>query len=774
MALNLLNSYGKRGATYNLLTRQADVIDTDYLSKYFVVSELSTKFTAGRNGFSFNGSIFLKAGSEVLIECIDSSGQNLFVEMALSTNSSARTYPYKEATAFIFSIHVYNDISDGVGRLFLYGTLNDGRTVKWSRNITVDKSLQNNSKVRFYNRPTLEVDSIQVPVLNTSIAETLKNSITFNALAHGLAVIPPKDTNLPTVNRRNIDVDYRLIVDSPVISGSTPDFQSINSQMLNSIVVVKPNTIQAPLTSLSISPPASTQSYVISKILNNNTLDIIDPYFFSDGLGNQIVTNINTAEISITYPYISYNTATASYLQTNLNGQLITIYQSYADVVYRNIRTFTGFLARHKVYRRSLLSNADFSIVADEPLFINEILKDNLTQNKFYELLGKFYNQNHIDHYWFTSSNNIKLVNRPDDFIDSMQITSSTYSTLTGNDYVMVKNDSVNSNKNAIYIPFDSAQFSLTSGSSYDSNFMELKSNVQYIFQVSSVIVKDSNEIESKIEFYFTSSISEASQDLNFTSKYGIKLATLLANQPGSKRVFDDVIFFYTPPADLFGTLVIVPYKCQPYIKDLSFRVYGDFGFSPDVFISRIPWPINVASETFQIKAELFDINHNLVYSDLQTVQNFDPSGSTLTPFIPGSPVQPGTFDQFISGNLFVSKSAFIETGNIVIQLGNLFIPHMGTQPRTNLISASRFVSVREDAAAAGELVINPIVDIGHDDRYVFISTGSLGVNTINPSTMTSNPVARKNSIASQYESQFGGHIYFNGTTKVEERPNSY
>jgi hypothetical protein len=46
-------------------------------------------------------------------------------------------------------------------------------------------------------------------------------------------------------------------------------------------------------------------------------------------------------------------------------------------------------------------------------------------------------------------------------------------------------------------------------------------------------------------------------------------------------------------------------------------RVYGDDGFSPDVFISRIPWPISVANETYQIKSELFDINHQLVYSDL-------------------------------------------------------------------------------------------------------------------------------------------------------------
>ncbi len=774
MALNLIDSFGKSGVSYGLLTSSADVIDTDYASKYFIVSELSPKFTAGRNALAFNGSIFLKPGSEVLIECLDASGANLFVEMALSTNSSARTFPYKEATAFVFSIHVYGDTTDGVGRLILYGTLNDGRTVKWSRNITIDKSLQNSSKVRFYNRPILEVDSVEVPVLSANTAAGLNTSVTFTGTVHGSAVIPPKDTNLPTVNRRNLDVDYRLIVDSPPISSSALDINAINSQMLNAIVQVSPITVQAPLSTTSIPATPSTQSYIISNIFNNNTLNIIDPFFVTDTLGNQIVTNIDDANISITYPYITYNNASASYLQTNINGQLITIEQSYADLIYRNIRTFTGFLARHKVYRKSLLSNADFSVIADEPLFVNEILMDNLTQNKFFDLLGKFYNQQHINHYWFTSSNNISLVHTQSDFIDSMQIQSPIFQTLTGSDYAIVKNDSVGNDRDAVYIPFDDAQFSATSGSAYDSNFMALKANVQYIFQVSSVVVKDPGELAAEVDFYFTSSVSAAAQDPNFTPNFGIKIATLLANQAGSRRIFDGVIFFYTPPADLYGTLVIVPKKCQPFLKDMSFRVYGDSGFSPDVFVSRIPWPISVAGETFQIKSELFDINHNLVYSDLQTVQNFDPSGSTLVPFIPGGNTQPGTFDQFISGSLFVSKSAFIETGNIVVEVGNIFIPNLGTQPRNNLISASRFVSVREDSAFAGELVINPVVDIGHDNNYVFVATGSLGANTINSTVMTANPVLRKNAIASNYAAQFGGHIYFNGSTKVEERPNSY
>lgn len=766
MALNLLNSFGKRGVSYGLLTTQVDVIDTDYLSKYFVVSEFSPTFTAGRNSFSFNGSPLLKPGSEVLIECLDSAGNNLFIEMGLSTNAAAKTYPYKEATAFVFGIHVYNDTADGVGKLILYGTLNDDRSVKWTRNITIDKTLSNSSKIRFYNRPTIGVEPIQVPVLSTGLATALQSSFTFTGYAHAIALNPPKDTNLPTVNRRNIDIDYRLAVDSPFIDRTTPSGDSVNSQMVGSIVNVSPLVIQAPLSTTEIVPFPQTQSFIVMDVTDNKTIKLIDPYFYSDGRGNKVVTNIVSSSFSVEYPYIAYNTSTSSYLQTNINGNLITIYDSYADVVYRNIRTFTGFLARHKVYRKSLYSNADFSIVADEPLFVNEKLIDNLTQNKFYDKLGKFYNQDHIRRYWFTSSIALSMIHTPDKYIDSVFISSPIYQTLTGSDYLMVKNDSVTSQRNATYVPFNEAEFNATSGSSYDSNFIDLKSNVQYLLQISAVVEKADLETEARLDVYFTSSVVGATQDTNFTSKFGIKLASLEANIVGPRKIFDDIVGFYTPPIDLYGTLVIVPYKCQAYIKNMSFRVYGDDGFSPDVFVSRIPWPISVANETYQIKAELFDINHKLVYSDLNIIQNFDPSGSTLVPYIPGTGiVQPGTLDVFVSGSLYVSKSIFVLDENIIVQQGNIFIPNILPRPEDVRITQSRVMAVRGDNV--GELAYTTIVDATSDNQHIRITNGPLSLSS------TASLISRY-SLASIYNSQAGGHIYYVAGVKNEERPTGY
>lgn len=751
--LNLLDSFGKRGVSYGLATKQADVTDSDFLSRYFVLSEFSPTFTAGKNAVAVNGSAYLQGGSEILIECLDSAGNNLFIEMAKYSDSAAKTYAYKEATAFIFSISVYNDTADGIGRLFLYGKLINGKTVKWQRNITIDKTLRNTSKVRFYQTPQLEVSSILVPVLDTSISTNLIVSENFVGSVHGLAVTPHKDTILPTVNKRNTDIDYRIVIDNPVITRFTDDSMACNSQMIGSKITLNLNTIQFPFSANQITPIQQTASFIISDVADNRTIKLSDAYYYMDGRGNAVVTNIGSASIDISYPFVAYNDATSSYLQTNIGGILYTVQQSYADVIYKNIRAFSGYVARYKIYRRSLLSNGDFTVVADEPIVVNEILNDDLTQNKFYSLLGKFYNDQHIERYWFTSSNNITLVHSPDFAVDSMFISVFDTSLLTGDDYLMVKNDSVNVQRNATYVPFDNNQFQASSGSAYDSNFMEFKANVQYLVEISATTIKAPDETSAGLEFYITSSVPAATLEPSFTYKNGIRIATLASTAQGiTNQNFEKQIFFFTPKNDLFGTLTIVPYRCQAYVKNISVRVYGDDGFSPDTFITRIPWPISVANESFEIKSELLDINHGLVFSDLRVLQSFDPSGSSLIPFIPnGGGVSPGTFDLFVSGNLTVSKS-------ITSEFGNVFIPNIGARPGDPAISQSRFISVK----ANGQLVFDPIVDVSGDDQYLYLSLG-------NASNRLVTPITSIKSLATQYDANSGRKIYWvNGVKFIE------
>ena len=749
MALNLLDSFGARGVNYGIYTKPADVIDTDYLSRYFVVSEFDPTFTAGKNAVAVNGSTYLQNGSSILIECLDSTGSPLFIEMAKYADATAKTHAYKESTAFVFAVYVFNDTSDGIGKLVLYGTLKDGRSVKWTRNITINKTLKNDSRVRFYKTPLIEVDSAEVPVLSSTISTGLIDSKNFTGKVQGLAITPKKDTNLATLNKRNVDIDYRLSLITPVVTNNTPNSDALNSQMVGSTITLNINRIQLPLsfTELDIS---ATASYTISNVLNNNTLQISTPYYYKDGFGNDTITNIIDANFSIRYPFVNYNNTTSSYQTSTIGSTTYVIKQSYADVTYRNIRAFSGYVARHKIYRKSLLSNADFSVIADEPITANEVLIDDLTQNKFYDILGKFYNNEHISRYWFTSSNNLSMAHSPSYAIDSMFVSSPSYTSLSGSDYLMVKNDSVTVNRNAVYVPFDMTQFLAESGSAYDSNFMALKAGVQYVIKIDASIIKDPSEINAGISFYFTSSVPNIKKETNYTENFGVKIADLTSNKTNISSVnFDNSSIFFTPTNDLYGTLVIVPRLCNSYIKNISFKVYGDDGFSPDVFVTRIPWAVSVANESFDIKAELFDINSNLIYSDLKTFKSFDPSGSTLIPYIPGTG---NVGDLFVSGTLYVSQSA-------IIQYGSLYIPNITARPTGNPdISQSRMLSVRSD----GAIVFDPIVDISSDSSYLYLSLGS-------PSNRVSTTITTKKSLASEYGPSGGTKIYWVAGVKFIE-----
>jgi len=674
MLLNLLDSFGKRGVDYGLYTKQADVIDTDYLSRYFVVSEFNPILTAGKNAISINGSPFLSPNSQILMECLDAVGNVLYVEMAKYSDDGTPGNTYKESTSTIISIYVYNDTVDGVGKLTLWGTLTNGQTVKWTQNVIINKTLKNSSKVRFYQTPTFQITSDELPVLNQTVSQNLLRNQSFTGSINGFAVTPVKNTNQSTINASNIDIDYRLTLMNTSITNLTPDTSSFNSQMIGSIITLNINTIQSP-SSIKNIPVSQTASYVIKNVINNNTIQIDTPYYYLDGLGNSTITNIINANFSIEYLYVNYYNSSSTYQTTNIGGTTYTIQQSYADVVYNNIRTFSGYVARHKIYRKSLSSNEDYSIIADEPIKANQLLIDDLTQNKYYNLLGSFYNQNHIAKYWFTSSNNLSMTYTPTYAVDSMLVSSSY--PLSGSDYLMVKVNTAQTNRNAIYVPFDVNQFSEQSGSAYDSNFMEFNANVQYIIDVSTVIQKKFSETNAKLILYITSSSPGAKQESSYTPNFGVKIAEIDANQTGSISDFTDSYTFYTPMNNFYGTLVIVPTLCNVTLKNVSINVYGDDGFSPDIYSTKILWPVNVANETFEIKSELFDINNNLIYSDFNLIQNFDPSGSTV----------------LLSNNQVLPTSSSIHNLTPFIQTGSMYYYRSGSLNFLYIYSGLKWVS---------------------------------------------------------------------------------
>jgi len=671
--MDLLSGFGKRGVELGLLTKPADVIDTAYLSTTFILQEFSPQLTAGKNSITFNGSDLLKKGSEVQVECIDSAGEPLYIESTTRTSTT-----YKESSTYVLSVHVYAETSNGPGKLILYGTLATGATVKWVGDVVIDKTKQNSSTVRFYNKPTLEVH----PILSYIIAYVgeLNRIVDFSGSFYGYAVNPEKDT-LKT-NKRNIDVDYRIYAKQ--ISDNSDSTASFNNQQIDSQIDLHIKTIQEPYSYRNLNT-YYTSSLRVKKVINNSTIILSDVITYPDSKKNDVITNVVDGDFFISYPYMTYNTASesSSYLVANTSAGNVFVQQSYADIIYRNLRTFSGFIARHKLYRKSLFSPGDFEVIADEPLSPYELLIDRPTTNKAFDKMGTFYNQRHVNKYWFPNTSTIQLTHSSARLNESVNINSTLNSNNLNSlsNYIILKDNSSHLDRNSTYYAYNENEFSELSGSSYDSNFIELKKDVNYIISLNAIIKKDNttlSETDAGLEFYFTSSISDINLELNATKEQNglLKLGVVSAYEPLQEKIYNQINILFSLAHNLYGTLLIVPRKCTAIISELSLKPYGDFGFSPDTLITRISFPIHVANESFELKSELFDINSKLVYSDLRTISSFDVNGDSLKFHIPG--FRDPTKTEFLSGSLEISQSLFVRedasiTGSFTV-LGPVFL----------------------------------------------------------------------------------------------------
>lgn len=618
--MTLLSSFGKRGAIFGLNTIPIDVEDIKQSSKYFDVTEFTPVFTAGKNSVSFNGSQLLAAKSEIKIECLDSNYNSLYIEIP---DISAH---YSDMAKFTVSVSIFADTKSGPGLFILVGTLSDGRTVRWKANITINNSLPNQSRVRFYNTPTLEVNPLLYPVIQSNTGSLLTTTSSFitspiTDVVTGTPISPAINTRVTATPFAN--VDYRI-----TIKAGTNYFGS-QMEGKNVILNVKKTHVLGTVQKTNI-----TRSVKIQKVMDNTTLQLAQPFwcFVEKAIVNNVwmqgnfVCNIYDATIEIDYAHTSYTTQSNAY-ETSPTSSLVM--KSYADVLYRNIKTFSGAVFRQKLYARSEIYPGEFEIISDTIIGSKEHLTDPITVNKSYSSMGIFINQDQIAQYWFTSSNALQLSQSGYPFLNSMYITAPNYTEANGNNYVIAKATSFKLTNDAKYYPYKKTDFDSLSGTGYTSNFIDLKQDTLYALSTNLVIQK--NTTDAKVSFYLSSSISSVNTEKNFKNQHGILLGEIVVSDNTTWKLFDGIqTMFFTPNNDYYGTLVIVPYHCNVVLANLSLQNYGDYGFSTDTGRIRIPFPINVGNEKFAIKAELYDINSNLVYSNLQTTQLFDPGGLSL------------------------------------------------------------------------------------------------------------------------------------------------
>jgi hypothetical protein len=503
----------------------------------------------------------------------------------------------------------------------MVGTFNQ-KKIKYTTNVNIDITQVNKSKVRFYLPPIIEITPLLTFATTTNTTE--QNPKFLTGSFYSKAVFPQHGFNVNDNTYNKSSVDYQIVTNNSFFTSSLNSF----------FITLNVNSIKnvADGANLTVN---DTSSILIKNVINNTTLQLDVPYIYKNPSNNKgIITEVISGSYTVFYSDYIYRPdffTTASYLTESIGVSDSTRYKQYsiAEITYRNLDTFSGNITRHKIYRKSLNIASDYTVILDENFGSNEILKNDTVPIKIYQNLGSFYSQDYITKFWFTSSNNFVLQNDNNYYINGLHISGSS---TINNGYILTKlNTSPSTYRNSTYIPYNQTEYLNQSGSSYDTNFLKLLKDNEYILSFNCNLIKKPMLVSATLDFYITGSYTTNNNESTFSSVYGIKIADLVVSDKITFKNFHNTIKFkFKPKNDIYGTLIIVPRGFDNLIiNNLSIKSDKTTGFSPNTYTVRVPFNINQPNELFDIKAELYDNNANLVYSNLRTIQTFDPSGSS-------------------------------------------------------------------------------------------------------------------------------------------------
>lgn len=118
----------------------------------FNVKNVPVSFPQGKSYFLILGSKYLRQGSDVLIEILDSSGKTIYYEIPY----------YLEATGRAVSVWIYNNTEPGIAQVTIVGELQNVPkewanipNVKYQFNIFLNPQAANDQPIKFNNVPDI-------------------------------------------------------------------------------------------------------------------------------------------------------------------------------------------------------------------------------------------------------------------------------------------------------------------------------------------------------------------------------------------------------------------------------------------------------------------------------------------------------------------------------------------------------------------------------------------------------------------------------------------
>jgi hypothetical protein len=264
----------------------------------------------------------------------------------------------------------------------------------------------------------------------------------------------------------------------------------------------------------------------------------------------------------------------------------------------------------------------------------NNLIASTKFDNGLYNSPGEFYDSTHLSKYWLSNGGGLTLNQSNAVLINGATIGHTNNASQT--EYVIFKDDT-SSSRTSTYVnysfgsnsywygktsaflnfsayptssysgignipeisSYQTSQENLITGAVHDSNPIKLQANTLYEFSTY-VKASASNNSNSILYAYFLSGddkikIAEIDNTFNFggIEKY--------------KYTFFSEI-------ERYGTVILVPVSGEWTISELSLCAYQNADYSADSFSFKVPMPVSVENELYEIELELYDGAGKLAY----------------------------------------------------------------------------------------------------------------------------------------------------------------
>ena len=540
------------------------------------------------------------------------------------------------------------------------------------------------SELKFYGKPELTARS---EVYDLQIRPSCGNKLLTGSF-YGAARNPTHGANALTIGST---VDYFIY------QTGRADF---SSSMEGSHIRLKNISIQSvPYTTVSGAPAKFsgllTIDFVtkVKKVVNAQTLQIEDPFSVS----SYVFTNTVRAEDSPYFENTQVDTEkfdgfneTIDYVQKGIfsgteaelksqvynsrpsfrnNGIVSNIQSGQFEIIHTprvdgvnfssstkkkclvnltlsNLRATSGSLGYYKVFQTSWNVPVHPVCVAEGRIVSNQLLVSVSSSNADYRHMGKFYNPTQITNYWL-STGSLSASWAPSILIDSITISSSAGANSSETSYIMMKDNTAESNRVPAYVPtsYQTGSFWYTdaalfmnsvsepnssylcvvgdpilsnysssievnrTGSIYNSNSVRLIKNTMYEFSIDYSGISYSSKDNYEFIIYYVS--TDTNQTVNYlrVGELNSKTTRGFLNGTYTNR------FLATKTS--YGTLKLVPkYLNFITVSNLSLKAFYDEQYSIDSLSVRFPVSPSVQNERVEFSIDLFDTSGSLVTGD--------------------------------------------------------------------------------------------------------------------------------------------------------------